>query len=414
MNQLLIHGKRPLIGDVQLSGDQQTIMAIQAASILATQGTVIVDHVPATTHILHMNQLLQSLKVVLDFNRHTQVLKMDATRHVESVPISGEYLVAAGPILARCRQVRLVDNGINPIYIQNIHRLTHYLAQLGATVSDNGEIVDIQADYLEGTQLDLSDSSLSVTLTVMLVSTMAQNITVLHHPVDHPAVTELAKVLNRMGARVHGAGTDTIRIQGVTFLHSTDYRALDDQEEAGMYLVLGALTAGDVLVHGALQRHLQPLLHHLDHMGNTVIVQRHGIRIIGTALQLPIDISRQLYLNSGNYLKMGLLALAMQAHGDVRVDGVPLTQWNLLGSVSNQLFDDFNYHHERLTIHSPIQSFKDVISVTSSIGGILAISCALTSEQLIKISPAEVASGSFRHFIDQLISLGAQIDLKFN
>lgn len=413
MTQLLIHGKHQLVGDVHLSGDQQTIVAIQAASILATQGTVIVDHVPATASISQMNQLLQSLNVIVEFNRHSQVLKMDATRHLNPVQVSGESLVAAGSILARCRHVRLVDNGINPVYQENIHKLAQYLNQLGATVSDQGHVVDVHADSLQGTQLDLENAGLSVTLAILMVSTMAQGITVIRHPASHPSIFELAKVLNKMGARVHGAGTDTIRVQGVTYLHSTDYFALDDQEEAGVYLAFGALTAGDVVVHGAKEKHLNGLIHYLDQMGNTVITQRHGIRVIGTSLQLPVDISADFYGHSGTYLKMSLLALALQAHGEVQIDNFSPTQRDMLGMVTNEN-SQFNYVNHRLLVHAPVSSFSQAVTVTSPAGGVLAIGCALGSSEPIKIAPAEMASSSFIHLIDQLTNLGAQIDLKFN
>lgn len=374
---------------------------------------MIVDHVPATASIFQMNQLLQSLNVVVEFNRHTQVLKMDATRHLNPVQVSGESLVTAGSILARCRHVRLVDNGINPRYQENIHRLAQYLDQLGATVSDQGHVVKVQADSLQGTQLDLENAGLNVTLAVLMVSTMTQGITVIRHPARHPGVFELAKVLNKMGARVHGAGTDTIRIQGVTYLHSTDYFALDDQEGAGVYLTFGALTAGDVVVHGAKEKHLKGLIHYLDQMGNTVVTQRHGIRVIGTSLQLPVDISAEFYRRAGTYLKMNLLALALHAHGEVQIDNFSPTQRDMLSTVTNEN-DQFDYVNHRLLVHAPVNSFSQAVTVTSPGRGVLAIGCALASSKPIKIAPAEMASSSFIHLIDQLKRLGAQIDLKFN
>lgn len=414
MTKLMVTGQRPLAGDVELGGDQQTIMAIQAASLLSTQGTVIVDNVPATVNIVAMNQLLQSLNVVINFDRRMNVLKMDATRHIEPVKISGRYLIAAGAILARCREVRLVDNDINPEYHQVMVRIGQLLKQLGADVTSTNKTITISATKLTGQNLDLRNDRLVTTLTLMMAATMTQGITVLNHPFQNPAVIELAKVLNKMGARVHGAGTDTIRIQGVTFLHSTDYYALDDQEEAGVYLALGALTAGDILVRGARQEHLQPLISHLEQMGNTVIVQHNGIRIIGTKLLLPVDVSLQLFQHAGDYVKIALAALQIHAQGTTTIEGFSSNKLDILRSVVADEQQQLHYEGQRLLINGPLKDYPETITTNLSVTGLLGLMNALATDQVTMISPAEVAGGSFVHLIDRLIELGAKIELSFD
>lgn len=414
MTKLMVHGHHPLVGDVELSGDQQTIMAIQAASLLSTQGTVIVDNVPATANVVAMNQLLQSLNVVINFDRHMRVLKMDATRHVGPVKISGQALITAGAILARCRHVQLVDNGINPEYQQTMTRIGDLLGKLGAEVISNGENIDITATRLTGQNLELQSDSLITTLTIMMAATMAQGITVLNHPYDNPSVIELAKVLNKMGARVHGAGTDTIRIQGVTFLHSTDYYALDDQEEAGVYMILAALTAGDILVRGARQEHLRLLIDHLEQMGNTVVVQHNGIRVIGTRLLLPIDVQQPFFRHSGDYVKVALLALQMCAQGQTTITGFSKNQLDILGCTVTDEKNQLHYAGDCLQINGPLKGYPVAVTTNSPVTGLLGLLNALVANQVTTINPAEVAGGSFVHLIDRLIELGAKIELSFD
>lgn len=413
MTKLVINGHLPLDGDVELSGDQQTIMAIQAASILSTQGTVIVDNVPATANIVAMNQLLQSLNVVINFDRHRRVLKMDATRQIEPVKLSGQAMLATGAVLARCRQVQLVDNGMNPEFQKIIAQSSSLLQQLGAQVEQRREFIDITANQLTGCRLNLQSATLTTTLSMMMVATMAQGITVLEHPGDDPSIIELAKVLNKMGARVHGAGTDTIRIQGVNFLHSTDYYALDDQEEAGTYLILGAVTAGDILVRGAQVTHLKPLIDHLNQMGNTVVVQRNGIRVIGTKLLLPVDIQAKLFQQAGAYLQMALTGLQMAAQGNTIIHGFKSSQMEVLSCVIADQEQQVQFKDHQLTINGPIRRYPSIVTTTSPAAGLLALLNALVAHQTTTINPAEVAGGSFVHLLDQLIELGAQIDLSF-
>lgn len=413
MTKLLIQGHHSLRGEVELSGDQQTIMAIQAASLLSTHGTVIIDNVPATANVVAMNQLLQSLNVVIEFDRHQQILKMDATRHIEPVTISGQELLAAGAILARCRHVQLVDNGVNPEYQQTMIRISEFLSQMGATMTTANEMIDITADHLIGQKIDLQNDTLATTLTLMMTATMAQGITVLNNPYDHPAVIELAKVLNKMGARVHGAGTKVLRIQGVTFLHSTDYYALDDQEEASVYLIIGALTAGDVLVRGARQVHLQPLIDHLEQMGNTVIIQRNGIRVIGTRLQLPVYIQPGISQFTGSYTQIALLALQMVAQGTSTVSNFSKSELDVLGCAATDQNEQLKYEDRQLVIQGPLKQYPTVVTTNSPITGLLALLDALVADQTTMINPAEVAGGSFVHLIDRLIELGAKIELSF-
>lgn len=415
MAKLVVNGHQSLNGDVQLSGDQQTIMAIQAAALLATQGTTIVDNVPATTNIDLMNRFLQTMNVMVDFDHQQKILRMDATRRIDPVKISGQALIAAGSTLSRCHAVWLVDNGVSDDYREEILNISSGLQQMGATVEKSAEGLKITTTRLIGQNVDLQSSGMITTFNMMMAATLAQGITVLNHPNQSPAVVELAKVLNKMGGRVHGAGTDTIRIQGVTFMHSTDYYALSDQEEAGVYLVLGAVTAGDILVHGALREHLRSVIRLLSEMGNTVITQRDGIRIIGTSLLLPtneVDITQ--FQQLGEYLQMAILGLQMLANGQTIVKGFTTDQLGMLGCTITNEDRRMTYHNHQLKIEGPIKQHPTMISTTSPVMGLLALVNALAIDQRIVIDPAEVVSGSFANLMDQLISLGAKIDLSFD
>ncbi|WP_295729804.1 hypothetical protein [uncultured Limosilactobacillus sp.] len=413
MTKLMVRGHQPLSGEVELSGDQQTIMAIQAASLLSTHGTVIIDNVPATANVVAMNRFLQSLNVVIEFDRHRQVLKMDTTRHIESVKISGQEMLAAGSILARTGQVQLVDNGLNSEYRKNMIRIGELFARMGANIKTTPEMVNITADHLVGKKIDLQGDTLTTTLTIMMAATMAQGITVLNHPYSSPAVIELARILNKMGARVHGAGTSTIRIQGVTFLHSTDYYALDDQEEASVYLIIGALTAGDILIHGARKVHLRQLITQLEQMGNTVIVQRNGIRIIGTKFQLPVDMSKHFFVHNGLYAQIALLALQMVTQGTTKIAGFSKRQLEILGCAVNDDQNQLNFQDNCLAIQGPFKHYPALVTANLPVTGLLALLNALVADQVTTINPAEVAGGSFVHLIDRLIELGAKMELNF-
>ena len=412
MSKLVINGNQELHGKVTLSGDQQTILAIQAAAILSTSGTVIVDNVPATASISRMIQLMRSIKGAVLFDRKQHVLKMDATQHLTPTPLSGQMLLAAGSILARCRQVDLVDTGINPADSQLIIELAQLLSLMGAQVEQGDRGVHIRADYLKGTVISLVGKSLSSVLALMMAATMADGITVLNDPPYAPAIFELAKVLNKMGARVHGAGTNTIRIQGVTFLHSTDYYALDDQDEAGTYLCLGALTGGDVIVEGAQAVHLRLLMNHLEKMGNTVVVQRNGVRVIGTHVLIPDDVMPTLSQQCSNYLMTALFALSLHALGKSQIWHCSKESREAITHVLQDADTDFK--NGVLTINGGHFKLLTSVQTPTTLTGLAALVMGLAGHDSMTLTPAEAAGESFDHLLDQLIELGANLEISFD
>lgn len=413
MSKLVVNGGQALQGQVGLSGDQQTILATQAAAIMSTSGTVIVDNVPATAAIVSLNQLLENLGAVVVFDRRQHTLKMDAGRHLTARPLSGLELIAAGAVLARCREVAMVDNGVIPQYGQQIEEIANCLQQLGARVNRQNGGYQVEAQSLQGTSLDMASCSLTATLAIMMVATMAQGITVLHHPGQVPAIIELAKLLNKMGARVHGAGTDTIRIQGVAFLHSTDFYALDDQEEAGVYLCLGALTAGDVFVKGAQADHLQGLIKHLEAMGNTLVTQRQGIRIIGTHVLLPANLPAPQAKRHETSLQAVLAVLHLYAQGPSQLT-CPSVVWQAISAMIIDPDSSLTYQAPVMKALGTGATVSSSLTVRDGLSGIIALSLALAAHQQTVISPAERVGEAFDHLLDQLIEINAKMQLSFD
>lgn len=414
MTTLAINKAPQLSGSVELSGDQKIIMAIQAASLMSTSGTVIVDNVPVTASIVAMKRLLQSFGEIVELDRKKNILKMDATHHITSGRISGDELITAGPLFARCRHIKLVDNGINPQYQKTMIQVTDGLRQLGADVKKGDGSYEISANSLKGSVLNCSSMTLDAKLTLLMVSSLTTGITVFNNVGKEPCLLELSRVLRKMGARVHGDGTDTIRVQGVSFLHSTDYYAMNDQNEAATYLMIGALTASDILVRGARAVHLKKIIDHLEKMGNTVISQHDGVRIIGTKLLLPIDANKKLIDQMDTYNMIALTALQMCAHGKTKLENINGGLFNIITKVAGLFSDQVHYSNNVLMINGPIEFPAMNLEVNESQAGLLALLCGLVANGTVQISPAEVPASCYAHFIDHLIEMGAQIELKFD
>lgn len=175
-------------------------------------------------------------------------------------------------------------------------RLIDALKILGATVEGQTDQIIVKATNLRGTTITLQEPDPQVMITLMLTAIVASDITVIKNAPHSPAVVALADLLNRMGARVHGAGERIVRIQGVTLLHGGDVLIPRNQQTAARWLTLAALTVGDLLVDGASPTFMTSLLNHLEQAGNTIVKQATGVRIIGTHYPLPTALSMDDFL----------------------------------------------------------------------------------------------------------------------
>ncbi len=161
---------------------------------------------------------------------------------------------------------------------------------MGATINQHDGYIEATADELIGTNIYLDFPSVGATQNIMMAATMATGTTVIENVAREPEIVDLANVLNKMGAKVRGAGTETIRIEGVTALHGTSHYVVQDRIEAGTFMVGAALTHGDVLVENAISEHNKPLISKLEEMGVTVIENEAGVRVIGPKELKPTNV----------------------------------------------------------------------------------------------------------------------------
>lgn len=276
-----------LSGTVTLAGDPEAVVAGQAAALLSSRGKVILDQVPlANERVTLGTRFLKQIGAQVETAGTS--LKIDATHSLTDQPLDNSLAEFAGPLMLRQGKVILTPD-FNP-------RLIDALKILGATVEGQTDQIIVKATNLRGTTITLQETDPQVMITLMLTAIVASNITVIKNAPHSPAVVALADLLNRMGARVHGAGERIVRIQGVTLLHGGDVLIPRNQQTAARWLTLAALTAGDLLVDGASPTFMTSLLNHLEQAGNTIVKQATGVRIIGTHYPLPTALSMDDFL----------------------------------------------------------------------------------------------------------------------
>lgn len=283
MEKYAIKGGTPLHGEVEIGGAKNAALAILAAAVM-TDEPVIIDNMPDVRDTNVLMQAMESIGVKIEhLGRHT--IKLDSSNLKDSV-IDDEYMkkirasyYMIGALLGKCGRAEVPLPGGCNIGIRAIDQHLKGFRALGAVVRiEHGSIV-AEADGLHGNHIFMDKVSVGATINVMMAACMSSGKTIIENVAKEPHVVDLANFLNSMGANIKGAGTDVIRIQGVSRLHGTEYTIIPDQIEAGTFMMAAAATKGDVLVKNVIPKHLECITAKLVEIGCRVIEYDDAVRV---------------------------------------------------------------------------------------------------------------------------------------
>ncbi|MFR0610459.1 UDP-N-acetylglucosamine 1-carboxyvinyltransferase [Limosilactobacillus mucosae] len=305
MKKILIQGGQRLRGSVAVAGSTTLALTAQIAALLASTGELKLANVADTLAVDTMNERLQKMNLSVTASKatHQLIIQSQAKLTADDLTAITSTKIASlmtGPLLVRTGRVRLNKDQVPDEVIAG-------LRCLGADISLNDETLVIKAGQLKGSHLKLADIDCLNTQSLILAAVFADGITVIENASCDFEVIALANLLNKMGARVHGAGTKIVRIQGVTFLHGCEYKIAGDYLEATALMLAAAITNGDVIVENVYPQSVQGVINQLERMGCTVVVQQNGVRVLGTAVLLPAD--PQSLFPSAMYSELAILQL---------------------------------------------------------------------------------------------------------
>ena len=274
MEKLIIHGGRPLKGRVKISGAKNAVLPIIAATLLGQDRESLLDEVPALEDVHTITEVLKKLGVKAEFDEEKHQLRVDSTvigsceAPYDLVRKMRASFLIMGPLLARCGQAKISLPGGCAIGTRPIDLHLKGFEALGAKISqDHGFVEAYAPDGLKGADIYLDFPSVGATENIMMAACLAEGTTTLENPAEEPEIVDLANYLNQMGARIRGAGTDVIRIEGVKHMHGAEHIAIPDRIEAGTYMIAAAMTHGDVIIENVLAEHQKPLLAKLREAG---------------------------------------------------------------------------------------------------------------------------------------------------
>ena len=286
MDKIIVNGgQNRLVGTVKIEGAKNAVLPLLAATVLASEGTTTLTNVPVLSDVFTMNNVVRGLNTQVTFDEETNTVVVDATQPLtEEAPYKyvskmRASIVVLGPVLARNGHAKVSMPGGCTIGSRPIDLHLKGLEAMGAKIAQTAGYIEAKADRLQGAHIYMDFPSVGATQNIMMAATLADGTTVIENAAREPEIVDLASLLNKMGAKVRGAGTETLTIVGVDRLHGAVHNVVQDRIEAGTFMVGAAMTGGDVLIEDAIWEHNRPLLSKMQEMGVEVTEEENGIRI---------------------------------------------------------------------------------------------------------------------------------------
>ncbi|MEQ3516447.1 UDP-N-acetylglucosamine 1-carboxyvinyltransferase, partial [Enterococcus cecorum] len=322
MEEIIVQGGNALKGSVKIEGAKNAVLPILAASLLADQGQTVLNNVPILSDVFTMNEVIRHLNVALTFNEDINQVVIDATNEL-AIEAPYEYvskmrasIVVMGPLLARNGHAKVAMPGGCAIGKRPIDLHLKGFQALGATINQAEGYIEAIADELHGAHIYLDFPSVGATQNIMMAAVKAKGTTIIENVAREPEIVDLANILNKMGAKIYGAGTETMRIEGVEHLHGVTHSIVQDRIEAGTFMIAAAMTGGDVIINDAISEHNRPLISKLMEMGAKIFEVEEGLRVIGPKDLKPTDVKTLPHPGFPTDMQAQMTAIQLVAKGN--------------------------------------------------------------------------------------------------
>jgi UDP-N-acetylglucosamine 1-carboxyvinyltransferase len=416
MDKLVIRGRDPLLGTVRISGAKNAALPCMAAALL-TDKPVILENIPQVRDIETTRKLLASMgaEVELGYGRAHHRTTICASKlaapeaSYELVKTMRASTLVLGPLLARCGRARVSLPGGCAIGARPIDLHIKGLEKLGATITQEHGYVEVSTQRLRGAEIVFDKITVTGTEDLLMAATLAEGETVMQNCAREPEVADLAALLNAMGAQIEGAGTSTIRIQGVAKLHGAKHRIIPDRIEAGTFIIAGAMTGGDLNVASCEPAHLTAILQKLQETGVKTVIKADSVRVMGDQPLTAADLNTEEYPGFPTDMQAQYMALATQAEGT--------------SIVTENIFENRFMHAQelvRMGANVKIEGRRAIVRGNTPLSGAAVLASDLRASASLVLA-ALVAEGEtiidrvyhldrgYEHIEEKLKGVGAQI-----
>lgn len=416
MEHIIVRGGNKLTGNVKIEGAKNAVLPILAASLLAEEGITTLDNVPILSDVFMMNEVIKHLNTDIEFNQETNTVTIDASRQLlveapyEYVSQMRASIVVMGPLLARNNHARVAMPGGCAIGTRPIDLHLKGLEALGATITqEDGYIEAIAKDGLKGARIYLDFPSVGATQNIMMAAVKAKGITTIENVAREPEIVDLANVLHKMGAKITGAGTETMRIEGVDKLVGISHKIVQDRIEAGTFMVAAAMTEGDIFIEEAIIEHNGPLISKLREMGVKIREEGDGIRVVGPKVLKSTNIKTLPHPGFPTDMQAQMSALQAVAEGtSVVTETVFENRYQHLVEMA-KMGANFKIDHNVAYVYDRAKLHGAEVAATDLRAAAALVLVGLVAEDQTKVTHLEYLDRGYYDFHEKLRGLGANI-----
>ena len=414
MERLIVKGGNRLVGTVKTSGAKNAVLPIIAASILGTSPSRL-DEIPALEDVRTICAVLECLGIKVDASEpHT--LKIDS-REITSCEAPYELVrsmrasfLVMGPLLARKGYARISQPGGCAIGTRPIDLHLKGFEALGVKIEQGHGYIEASApEGMTGANIYLDFPSVGATENIMMAAAMANGTTVLENPAEEPEIVDLANYLNQMGARVRGAGTNVITIEGVSELHGVQHSVIPDRIEAGTYMIAAAMTGGDVIIENVLPEHQKPLIAKLREAGALVEEDIDRIHVFGSGKLKAVDIKTLPYPGFPTDMQAQMMAMLSVAEGRSKITETVFENRFMHVVELNRMGANITTEGRSAVITGPAHLTGCTVRATDLRAGAAMILAGLVAEGATEICDIYHIDRGYEEIAAKLTRLGADI-----
>ena len=414
MKKIVIEGGKTLTGSIRISGAKNSAVALIPASILCDEETTIYS-VPEISDRDDLIKIIELLKGKVRVEKDT--LYIDS-KNVESsfIPENLSTKLRAsyyfmGALLGKKKRVEISLPGGCKIGGRKIDIHLKAFQALGATIKECRDKYIIEADRLIGTKIYFDFASVGATINTMLAAVKAEGTTIINNAAKEPEIVNVATFLNNMGAKITGAGTSRITIEGVEYLHKAMIEVIPDRIEAGTYIIIGALLGKELYIENIIKEHLMSLLNKLQEIGIDITEKEDGVIINHPKKMRGVNITTLIYPGFPTDLAQPISVLLTQCEGTSVLEETIYT--NRMGQVPylNSMGADITVQNQIAYIKGPTPLYGNDVTASDLRAGAALVIAGLIAQETTTISEVEHILRGYEHIVEKLSSVGASIKI---
>ena len=416
MEKIIVRGGNRLEGTVKVEGAKNAVLPILAATLLASEGQSVLTNVPILSDVFTMNNVLKHLNVGVEFQEKNNTILADASSDINfEAPFAyvskmRASIVVMGPLLARLGHARIALPGGCAIGTRPIDLHLKGFEAMGADIKIENGFVEAKVDRLVGARIYLDFPSVGATQNIMMGATLAEGTTIIENVAREPEIVDLANFLNRMGAKVVGAGTETIRIEGVSSMKATEHSIIPDRIEAGTFMIAAAVTNGNVFIEDAIADHNKPLISKLKEMHVAFQEEENGLRVIGPRSLKATDVKTMPHPGFPTDMQAQMTIAQLVSQGTSSMTETVFENRFMHLEEMRRMNADFKVEGQTVLIHGNTDLQGAEVAASDLRAAAALIIAGLVSKGYTRVTNLSHLDRGYYEFYKKLQALGADVE----